>query len=185
VQRSKKGLEEPFSLSETNSGKQLLDLAEEQHVKYPSAEFYVWINGLPRRHLLQNALMEHETMKLRGRRSSGGTSSNWYQLFVVSNPVELAPQTIIGNNPLDNDLEGRQRCPLGLRDHVLGLNLLSQTSVLTSQWNGSDFVRSRGLVGVRRGLFMPRPMLFISARLRELLIKNLVKGWASEVVELC
>ena len=185
VQRSKKGLEEPFSLSETNSGKQLLNLAEEQHVKYPSAEFYVWINGLPRRHLFQNALTEHKTMKLRGHRSSGGTSSDWYQLLVISNPVELAPQTIIGNNPLDNDLEGRQRCPLGLRDHVLGLNLLSQASVLTSQWNGSDFVRSRGLVGVRRGLLMPRPMLFISARLRELLIQNLVRGWTSEVVELC
>jgi hypothetical protein len=185
VQRSKKGLEEPFSLSETNSGKQLLELAEEQRIKYPSSEFYVWINGLQRRHLLQNAVREHETLKLQGRRSLGGTSSEWYQLFVVSNPVELAPQTSIGNNPFDDDVENRQRCPLGLRDHVLGLNLLSQTSVLSSQWDGRDFVRSQGLVGVRRGLLMPRPLLFISARLRELLVQNLVKGWASEVVDLC
>lgn len=81
-----------------------------------------------------------------GRRSLGGTSSDWYQLFVLSNPVELGPQTVVGNGPFDVDVDGRQRCPLGLRDHVLGLNLLSQASILSPQWSGSDFVRSRGLV---------------------------------------
>ena len=184
VQRSKKGPEEPFSFSQTNSGRQLLELARKQCVKYPSSEFYVWINGLQRRHLLRSAVKEHETIKLRHRRSLGCTSSEWYQLFIVSKPVELAPQTRLGNDPFDNDAECRQRCPLGLPNHVVGLNLLSQARVLTSHWDGSDFVCSRGLVGVRRGLFMPRPLLFISARLRELLAQNLIKGWTSEVVDL-
>jgi hypothetical protein len=184
VQRSRKGPEEPFSFSQTNSGRELLKLAEEQHVKYPSSEFYVWINGLQRRDLLQSAFKEHEIMTLEGRRTVGGTSSEWYQLFVVSNPVELGALNRFGNNPFDNDVECRQRCPLEVRDHVLGLNLLSQVGVLSSHWDGSDFVCSRGFVGVRRGLSMPRPLLFISARLRELLVHNLIKGWTSEVVDL-
>jgi hypothetical protein len=95
--------------------------------------------------------------------------------------VELSAETRLGHNPFDNDPEGHHRCPLGLRDHVLGLNLLSQVRLHGSGWDGNDFVRSRGLVGVRRGLFMPQSLLFISARLRELLLKNAIKGWRSEV----
>jgi len=34
---------------------------------------------------------------------------------------------------------------------------------------------------VRRGLFNPKPLLFVSPRLRDLLLKNGVKGWISEV----
>jgi len=185
VQRSKKGLEEPFSFTQTNSGRQLLKFAEEHQIKYPSPEFYVWVNGLQRRYLLNSAVREHEAIKLPKRRSAGGTSSEWYQLFIVSNPVELGPQARVGNGPFDNDVDGRQRCPLGLRDHVLGLNLLSQASILSSQWDGSDFVRSLGLVGVRRGLLMPRPLIFISPRLRQLFVQNLIKGWTSEVADLC
>jgi hypothetical protein len=184
VQRSKKGTEEPFSFSQTDSGRQLLHVAEQQGVKYPSPEFYIWINGLKRRDLFQRAVKEHEGMKLARRRLGGGTSPHWYQLFVISNAVELASATLVGNGPFDNDLQSRQRCPLGLRDHVLGLNLLSQVSLPSSEWDGIDFLRSRGPVGVRRGLFMPRPLLFISARLRELLLQNSIKGWASEVVNL-
>jgi hypothetical protein len=184
VQRSKKGAEEPFSFSQTNSGRQLLRMAEQQGIKYPSPEFYVWINDLKRRNTFQSAVKEHEGKTLATRRLSGGTSSDWYQLFVTSNPVELASSTWVGNSPFDNDLESHQRCPLELGDHVLGLNLLSQVSLPSSEWDGSDFVRSRGSVGVRRGLFTPRPLFFISSRLRELLLQNFVKGWASEAVNL-
>lgn len=184
VQRSKKGQEEPFSFSQTNSGRQLLKLAGDSHINYPSPEFFVWVNGLDRRHLLHGAVKEHESMKLHGRRSAGGTSSEWYQLFVLSNPAELGLQTRIGNGPFDDDVEGRQRCPLRLRDHLLGLSLLSQASIPSSQWDGSDFVRSRGFVGVRRGLLTPRALVFISARVRKLLAQNLVKGWTSEPVDL-
>src|SRR5882757_6040432 len=136
------GAEEPFSFSETNSGRQLLHVAEQQGIKYPSPEFYVWINGLKRRDLFQSAVKEHEGGKLARRRLGGGTSPDWYQLFVMSNPVELASATRVGNSPFDNDVESRQRCPLGLRDHVLGLSLLSQVSLPSSEWDGTDFLRS-------------------------------------------
>lgn len=89
-------------------------------------------------------------------------------------------ETRFGKNPFDNDSKGLYRCPLGLRDHVVGMNLLSQAVVQKNNIEGTDFVRSRGLVE-RRG---PRPLLFVSPRLRELLIRNKVKGWTSEVARI-
>jgi len=184
VQAAKKGEEEPFSFSQTASGQRLLRLAEEQGIPYPSSGFYVWINRCEQQDVFQSAVREHESRVLPRRRLAGGTSSDWYQLFVTSKPVRLGPSTRVGNSPFDSDLESRQRCPLELGDHVIGLNLLSQVSVPDSEWDGSDFVRSRGLVGVRRGLLCPSPLLFISKRLRDLMISNSVKGWSSEVVDL-
>jgi hypothetical protein len=183
VQAAKKGEEEPFSFSQTPSGQRLLRLANEQGIPYPSPQFYVWLHGREHENLLQEVTREHEGTKHRGRRFAGGTSSDWYQLFVTSKPMRLAPSTRVGNGPFDNDLESGQRCPLELEDHVMGLNLLSQVTVPEDEWDGSDFARSRGLVGVRRGLFVPTPLLFISARLRDLLVRNSVKGWTSEVVD--
>jgi hypothetical protein len=184
VQRSKKGDEEPFSLSETESGKKLLNAAERAGIPYPSPEFYVWINSLEQRKTLLSAITQHGNRKLAGRQLLGGTSSKWYQLFVTSNPVELAPMTRFGCGPFDDDHEGLYRCPLGLRDHVIGLNLLSQVTVQGTTWDGADIVRSRGLVGRRGGLFNPRHLLFTSPRLRNLLSENAVKGWTSEVATL-
>jgi hypothetical protein len=184
VQRSKKAEEEPFTLSETQNGKRLLQAASQAGVQYPSPEFYVWINGPKRRKTFLHAVREHESRKLPGRRLPGGTSPDWYQLFVTSKPVKLSPSTRFGLNPFDGDIHEQYRCPLGLRDHVIGLNLLSQVTVQCTAGDGMDFLRSCGLVGRRVGLFNPRPLLFISARLRDLLSENAIKGWTSEVVSL-
>jgi hypothetical protein len=95
-------------------------------------------------------------------------------------PVNLASATRFGKNPFDDDSKGLYHCPLGLRDHVVGISLLSQVVVQNNNIGDADFVRSRGL-GERRG---PRPLLFISPRLRELLAKNKVKGWVTEVARI-
>jgi hypothetical protein len=180
VQRSKKGEEEAFSFIETTSGKQLLYAALHAGIEYPSPEFYVWINSTEQRDKLDRAINEHERRKLPRRRLPGGTSPEWYQLFVTSSPMKLEPATRFGCNPFDDDIAGKYRCPLGLREHVVGLNLLSQVTVQGEAWQGGDFLRSRELVGVRRGLFNPKPLLFVSPRLRDLLLKNAVKGWSTE-----
>jgi hypothetical protein len=183
VQRSRKGEEEAFTFSETASGKQLLYAALQVGIEYPSPEFYVWINRTEQRDKLDRAIKEHESRQLPRRRLPGGTSPEWYQLFVTSNPVELAPVTRFGCNPFDDDIAGKYRCPLGLRDHVVGLNLLSQVTVQGEAWKSADFLHSRELVGARRGLFNPQPLLFVSPRLRGLFLENAVKGWSSEVTE--
>jgi hypothetical protein len=183
VQRSKKGEEEAFTFIETASGKELLYDALQAGIQYPSPEFYVWINSTELRDRLDRAIKEHESRKLPRRRLPGGTSPQWYQLFVTSNPVELGPTTRIGCNPFDDNIAGQYRCPLGLRDHVVGMNLLSQVTVEGQAWKSADFLHSRELIGVRRGLFNPKPLLFVSPRLRGLLQENVVKGWSSEVAK--
>ena len=129
VQRSKKGEEEPFTLSETTSGKQLLDAATKAGIPYPSPQFYVWINAWEQRDTFLSAVGEHNDKKLARRRLLGGTSADWYQLFVTSMLIDLAFATRFGKNPFDNDSKGLYHCPLGLRDHVVGMNLLSQAVV--------------------------------------------------------
>lgn len=128
VQRSKKGEEEPFTLTETAAGRRLLLAASKARIKYPSPEFYVWINHLEQDKLFRRVIKEHENKKLRCRRKPGGTTSEWYQLLVTSKPVELVPPTLVGKNPFDHDTEGPNKCPFGLAGHVLGLNLLSQAT---------------------------------------------------------
>ena len=182
VQRSKKGEEEAFTFMETTAGKSLLYAALQAGIDYPSPEFYLWMNRPQQRDALDRAIREHESRTVPGRRLPGGTSPEWYQLFVTSNPVELAPPTRIGSNPFEDDKEGEQGCPLGLPGHLAGLKVLSQVTVQGDAWKGADVLRSLALVGVRRGLFNPRPLLFISPRLRDLLLANSVKGWTSEVV---
>jgi hypothetical protein len=184
VQRSKKGEEEPFTLSETEPGKRLLVSASKANIKYPSPEFYVWANHLEQDKLFRRVINEHENKKLRGRRKLGGTTSEWYQLFITSRPVELVPPTVVGKNPFDHNTEGHNSCPLGLTGHVMGPNLLSQATVRVPSGQHSDSLRSSELIGVRRGLYVPRPLLFISARLRDLLRSNFVRGWSSEVAEI-
>lgn len=184
VQRPRKGEEEPFTLSETRSGKRLLRAAARAGILYPSPEFYVWINAPDQYDAFLEALKEHQSRKLAGRRLVGGTSPDWYQLFVTSKPLQLSRATRFGCGPFDEDTEGRYRCPLGLRDHVVGLNLLSQVSVQGVRREAADLARSSGLVGRRKGLFNPRPLLFISARLLNLLLEHGVKGWTSEPADI-
>jgi hypothetical protein len=180
VQRSRKGEEEAFTFMETVSGQHLLHTALQAGIEYPSPEFYIWIHQPQQRDELDKAIREHQSRRPAGRRLRGGTSPDWYQLFVTSTPVELSPSTLIGSNPFDHDEGGKQRCPLGLPGHVAGLNLLSQVTVDGDAWETADFLRSRDLVGVRRGLLNPKPLLFISPRLRDLLSANAVRGWSSE-----
>lgn len=185
IQRPKRGDEEPFSLSQTEGGKRLLKSAARQGIQYPSPEFYVWVNKPEQRENFLTCIHEHEKRTSRGRRLPGGSSSSWFQLFVTSPPVELSALTRFGLNPFDDDVEGVNRCPLGFRDHVVGLNRLSQTAVRTATLvEGTDWMRSRELVGVRRGLLNPRPLLLMSARVRDLLCRRGVKGWAAETVNL-
>lgn len=98
----------------------------------------------------------------------------WYQLTPVSAPVTVASSTSFGIHPFDPDTKGQYRCPLG---HVLGLNLLSEPALKRDTWDGSDIASTRELVGIRRGLLVPRPLLLVSHRFYKMLLDEKMKGW--------
>ncbi len=68
--------------------------------------------------------------------------------------------------------------------HVSGLNLLSEVWVPRAAWDGSDIVCTKDLVGVRRGVPVPAPLLLISPRLWRLLEVEQIKGYEVEVAHL-
>jgi hypothetical protein len=105
----------------------------------------------------------------------------WHQLVVNAPPVSVSEQTRFGINVFDEDREGGYRCPLG---HVAGLNLLSEVYLPRGSWPGTDFAVTRELVGVRRGLLRPTPLLLMSQRARQAFVENGVKGYQLEVVHL-
>lgn len=105
----------------------------------------------------------------------------WYRFNVTAPPVETAAPTRFGIDPFDEDTQGRYRCPLG---HVAGLNILSELSIERGSCKGMDIAVTRQSVGNRQGMLVPRPLIVISPRLRQLLIEHEIKGFKTEVAYL-
>ncbi len=172
--------DEPFDLSIVPSGKKILDLAEADGFPYPTWQFWVWLNRQEQAHLVELATDEYANMRRQDSQRKGKAHPAWYQPKVISNPVTiLSPPTRFGINPFHEDPEGSYRCPLG---HVLGLNILSELWIKPETWDGSDIVRTSEMIGVRRGLLVPEPLMLISARLYKLMKENNIKGYNIEIV---
>jgi hypothetical protein len=100
------------------------------------------------------------------RDPEGRVLENWRQLIVTSDPVDVVAPTLAGSDLFDLDEQGRFRCPQG---HLLGLSLLSELWIRRESHDGSDLVGTRQLIGLRRGVLHPRPVLLFSPRLYRLL----------------
>jgi hypothetical protein len=114
----------------------------------------------------------------RVRHKTGAVVEEWRQLVVTSKPVDIVLPTRVGVTPFDLDEQGRHRCPL---KHVVGLNRLSELWVKRTGYDGSDWVRTRQLIGDRRGVLRPEEQLLISPRLYRLLLELKVKRFEVEV----
>jgi hypothetical protein len=112
------------------------------------------------------------------RHKTGAVVEEWRQLVVTSKAVDIVLPTRVGNNPFDLDEAGEHRCP---RKHVVGLNRLSELWVKRAGHDGSDWVRTRQLIGVRRGVLRPEEQLLISPRLYRLLLELKAKRFEVEV----
>jgi hypothetical protein len=168
-------------LRKTPSGLDLLRKAGVVGLAQGSWEFDVWLNQPEQEGLWRRAVEEQEGV---GGKEIGGRKGRlpvWYQLIPKAQLVEMAADTRVGINPVDLDTAGRYRCPLG---HVLGLSLLSEVFVNRGSWDGSDIARTRGLVGVRRGVLVPAPILLVSPRFRRLLKDSGMTGAGFEVAHL-
>jgi hypothetical protein len=172
--------DEPFDLSIVPSGQELLKVAEADGFPYPTWQFWVWLNRPEQAHLVERATNEYANMRRHDAQRKGKAYPIWYQLKVISNPVTiLSPPTQFGINPFNEDRDGSYRCPLG---HVLGLNVLSELWIKPETWDGSDIMMTSEMIGVRRGLLIPEPLVLISARLYNLMKENNIKGYNVELV---
>jgi hypothetical protein len=175
----------PLDLMELPSGRKLIEKAQAAGLTPASWEFQVWLNRREQDELWEKARTEQANRVQRSPRqrlrSKGKELAPWYQLCITSSSVEASPRTRFGISPFDEDPGGQYRCPRG---HKLGLNILSELSIIESSWDRSDLACTRALVGVKRGALVPAPLIVVTPRLRSALLAGKFKGCDFEVAYL-
>lgn len=119
-----------------------------------------------------------EFMPLWQSNLDGKPSSGYFQFVVVGPPIELDGSTRAGGSLFDES--GHGRCPHG---HIIGLNLLSEVHVRRETLGAADILATKQLVGVRRGLLRPRPMLLLSPKAWRVITSAKLKGLGIEVAQ--
>ncbi|MBB4799972.1 hypothetical protein HNP37_000011 [Flavobacterium nitrogenifigens] len=122
-----------------------------------------------------------------------------YAQLLVNNELDLSSRITTGNDPFtfttgskggtfnvsgyDIKLEREVYiCPYG---HLIGLNLLSEASVINSDIiNDFDLFVSKQKLGVRRGLLIPEPVYFCSTKFRKIVEEEKLSGFDFEVANI-
>jgi hypothetical protein len=164
--------QESVELGSVPAGRRLIEEAEARGIVPGSSEYRVWLNRPENHAMFEAARAEAEVAGGTPKRPSESLPV-WCQLRAIAPSVPVAPLTQFGVDVFDDDPQGAHRCPLG---HVAGLNLLSEIYVRREDWPETDFAITRELVGDRRGLLRPTPLLLISQRARAILVDHGIKG---------
>lgn len=106
-------------------------------------------------------------------------SEEWYQIKGVGAQADLHSSTRAGIDPFDHGEGGR--CP---RCDLVGLNLLSEVSIRRESYDGSDLAETKQLIGVRRGLLRPRPVMLLSPKAWRAIDRAKLKGLVVEAAHL-
>ena len=106
----------------------------------------------------------------------GRISDSHFQMSIDGRCAELDATTRAGEDPFDQG--GYGRCPTG---DVIGLNLLSPVVVAALGDDAPDVMASSELVGVRRGLLRPRPLLLVSACVWDAMAAAKLNGFGHEI----
>jgi hypothetical protein len=163
------------------AGRELLARAEAEGLQEGSWPFFVWLNR-PGQQDLRDALHAQAAAETRRRAARKPQPPPWYQLVPDGPRAQIIPPTLVGTAPYESEAQHeRSRCPQG---EVVGLNLLSELHLDALTVPALDLVATEQLVGTRRGLLQPTPLLVISPRLRDLLLEHGIKGWETEVAYL-
>ena len=107
--------------------------------------------------------------------------TEWFQLIVTFVGALIIPPTRVGNDPFDDDRRNKYRCSTG---HLLGLSLLSEIWIDACSVTKADIIATQQYIGVRRDNSRPWQSLIVSPRVRELVIKEKIKGCGFKVVHL-
>ena len=168
---------EMLDLRAVPSGQLLIEAAEASGIAIGGGEYWVWLNRAENRTALEAARAEAESLAGQSSKPTNRVPV-WHQLRITAPSVPVASLTRFGIDVFDDDPEGFHRCPLG---HVAGLNILSEVHIQRDLWPGTDFAVTRELVGDRRGLLRPAPLLLVSQRARQVLTEHRIKGLRLEV----
>jgi hypothetical protein len=175
VQHQARYQDDPVDLLKVPSGKELIRRAVEKGYEPYSWGFYVWINRSEQYELAEKAREEHSILLEKSSAHKRKVLPNWFQLVVTSNNVRTVSPTCFKTRPFSSIEDDESfSCPLG---HVSGLNLFSEVWVSRHDWDGSDFIQTENMVGTRRGLLVPTPLLLISPRVWKLFREADIRGY--------
>ncbi len=173
--------DDPLDFHQVPTGREILRRAETAGAPHPSGKFWVWLNRAENGVLLDRAREENAALAEAKSRRSGTPLPVWHQLVVASAQAEIVPPTRVGIDPFDDDPDGRCRCIAG---DLIGLNLLSEVSVLAATRGEADIVCSRQYIGTRRDLLRPSRVILVSQRFWSVLRSAKSKGADVEVAHL-
>lgn len=171
--------DDPVELQEVPTGREILREAELAGAPHPSWNFWVWVNRAENRPRLDKAMAEYGAQKRAKDQRVNAPIPVWYQLSVNSPAVELSPLTRAGEDPFDEHSTGR--CSRG---HVAGLNLLSEVTVTRVSLPEADVMETKQMIGARRGLLRPRPVLLLSSKAWKAIEAAKIKGFVVEVARI-
>lgn len=112
------------------------------------------------------------------KRRSASQTANWYQLQIDSALATIVPPSLTGLALFELDEKGENVCTNG---DLIGLNALSEFTVSVDKEIPTDIFRAKQFLGVRRGVLRPWQPIFVSPRLRNLIVAEKLKGLDFEV----
>jgi hypothetical protein len=169
-----------LSLSDFPAGTKLTSIAEAKGMKPNELQFWHWLYSSASRSLV-NELAEQQKVYRERNSIARSSRTQFAQLVVQSHPLETSGESCFGDNPFDVQLSDRQE---SISDEIVGNRLVSPLSVLKASWDASDFCQTQELVTRRFGLFRPHPLLVVSKGVLQSMIRERMKGFDFEVVNL-
>ena len=169
-----------LSLTDCAAGIELISVAEAKGVKPNDLQFWHWLYGSAPKSLVAE-LAEQQKVSRERNNTKRSSKTQFAQLVVQSNPLEISGECCFGDSAFDIHLSGRQK---GASDEIAGSRLISPLSILKASWDGSDFCQTKVLVTRRLGLFRPHPLLVVSKGVLKSMIRVGMKGFDFEIVSL-
>lgn len=107
-------------------------------------------------------------------------SRNWYLLKTDSKLLKVNERTKVGEDPLKGESQ-QYHCKHG---DTLGINLLSEIYCTNNGCDETDICQTHQYFGIRMGLLRPARHILINQKIRNILIKNKIKGYSLEVAHI-
>ena len=117
-------------------------------------------------------------------------SSEWFQFTVTNHCAEINSDTVFGEEPFSGNSENRyfsdnpeNQYGCG-REHIAGLNLLSELTVERHTCTSDDLQSTRKYKGDRAGVLRPQQMFLASHKVRDIILSNKLLGCRMDIAHL-
>jgi hypothetical protein len=131
---------------------------------------------------MDNQITGARFIPVKAKRKSSTAPAKWYQLYIEDAYANIVPPTLTGLALFELDEQREFVCPEG---DLIGLNALSEFTVSLDNAEVPDIFFAHQYFGRRQGVLRPWQPIFVSPRLRALIVSEKLKGLRFEIANLC